>query len=882
MLVGKALSLSMGSNVRTRAFALLAVLLAGCEGGSIKDSGDDGVATKELCNGIDDDGDGDVDEDYPDTDEDGIADCVDDEECDGLDNDGDGEVDEGFEDINGDGIPDCDIPDDCDGLDNNGNGFVDEGHPDTDEDGIADCVDVEECDGIDNDGDGEIDESGDLDGDGVSDICDVEECDCIDNDGDGEVDEDCGYELTLTVTSDDAGKFYIDGTYVGQNYGWTDTQVISVGVYGNTHTIAAEVSDLARGYVGFLAAVDINGDLITATGDGTWVGAAGVPTASNWTTDDTGLSAVSTQSCAWYGLAPFSGTGAEWIWPAACSQPTITPQAWFLNTFDVCPATEMCNGIDDDGDGDIDEDFSDSDGDGIADCVDMEECDCQDNDGDGLIDEDCEFELTITGTGDDTAMFYLDGAVLGSSVGWSSVDQWTMTVPGGVHYIAAEVSDVSGVQVGFRASVHVNGQLASATGDDIWMGAIGHSSDPNWSTDLTGLQLATPATCNWNALSDFTGTGAQWVWEEDCHREDLYPEGRYVAELLVCPDMEVCNGRDDDGDGDIDEGFMDSDGDGAADCADDDCDGIDNDGDGFVDEDYPDTDGDGIADCVDEEECDGLDNDGDGDIDEDFGDSDEDGIADCLDVEECDGIDNDGDGLVDEGFDSDSDGLADCFDEEDCFDLIDNDGDGDIDEDCWGSCTVPTKLLTCDVKLSTGAVFCDDGSTGPVTLTSTSSGFAYSIDMSSWKVMVTKASIVKPSSWIMHWANSKSNDGWGGDGGDTSNDSEVFFQSESLYMYSNDTFGTTLLASGTALDPSRQSTGTAVLCDSYFGWTGHTAGTLIEHTGPGIFQIDGNEADTQNASGINDQTIYLGIHRTVGSSSRTGSTVDGVTLMFGI
>jgi hypothetical protein len=90
----------------------------------------------EFCNGLDDNCNGMIDEGFPDTDKDTIADCMDEEECDGLDNDGDGEVDEGF--------------------------------PDADGDGVADCLSEEICDGIDNDGDGEIDEGFDLDGDGYT------------------------------------------------------------------------------------------------------------------------------------------------------------------------------------------------------------------------------------------------------------------------------------------------------------------------------------------------------------------------------------------------------------------------------------------------------------------------------------------------------------------------------------------------------------------------------------------------------------------------------------------------------------------------------------------------------------------------------------------
>ena len=117
---------------------------------------------------------------------------------------------------------------------------------------------------------------------------------------------------------------------------------------------------------------------------------------------------------------------------------------------------------------------------------------------------------------------------------------------------------------------------------------------------------------------------------------------------------EVCNGRDDDGDGLVDEGF-DSDGDmgqpgGMPDCFDaEECDGLDNDGDGDVDEGFEDADSDGIKDCQDTETCDGMDNDGDGETDEDYADTDGDGLKDCVETETCDGVDNDGDDEIDEG-----------------------------------------------------------------------------------------------------------------------------------------------------------------------------------------------------------------------------------------
>lgn len=105
--------------------------------------------------------------------------------------------------------------------------------------------------------------------------------------------------------------------------------------------------------------------------------------------------------------------------------------------------------------------------------------------------------------------------------------------------------------------------------------------------------------------------------------------------------------------------------------------------------------------------CDGVDNNCDGNIDEGF-DVDADGYTtcqgDCDDndasinpgvTEQCDGIDNNCDGNIDEGFDSDGDGYTscegDCDDanaainpgaEEVCGNGIDDDCDGENDEDC--------------------------------------------------------------------------------------------------------------------------------------------------------------------------------------------------------
>lgn len=57
------------------------------------------------------------------------------------------------------------------------------------------------------------------------------------------------------------------------------------------------------------------------------------------------------------------------------------------------------------------------------------------------------------------------------------------------------------------------------------------------------------------------------------------------------------------------------------------------------------------------EECDGKDNNFNGLIDEGFADRDKDGQADCLRSELCNGVDDNGNGIVDEGYDFDNDGF---------------------------------------------------------------------------------------------------------------------------------------------------------------------------------------------------------------------------------
>ena len=785
----------------------------------------------EACDGKDNNCDGTVDEGFEDTDNDGIKDCLE------SDKDGDGIVDgqdncptqknPGQQDFDYDGLGDaCDADDDndlfpddedcaplankvnpdateaCDAIDNNCDGTIDEGFPDTDKDGAADCFDTDD----DNDGVLDAADCQPLDGDvfsGADEVCDGKDndCDFLVDEGHPDADED---GLADCVDDDVDGDGFVDSEDncpVEPNPGQEDLDQDGVGdlcdpdLDGDAIPNAADNCPSLKNTIQLDTDGDELGDLCDPDldGDGLANEEDNCPLVANENQLDEDGDGVG-DACEDDKDGDGSPDGID------CNplNPAIHPGA-----------EEACDGIDNNCNYLTDEGFKDSDADGLKDCIDgddddddspddadcqpldssvhpqaTEVCDGVDNDCDEKIDEGLGEWVCGKGQCNHVASKCVDGSAtlcdpyLGVELeacdgadndcdGLVDEDQGTTTC--GLGLCSHTVANCS------QGATQVCDPLAGA-GEDVCDGLDNNcdgkvdESMPTISCGkgqcfhtmascVGGIEMecnpfagALPEVCD-GVDNDCNGEVDEGLGQVSCglgpcsHTNDYCADGKIqVCNPFDGAQAEVCDGADNDCDGLADEelGFVQC---GLGSCAnsvptckdgeeqecdpfagamDEVCDGIDNDCDGAAD------DGLGLATCgeglcqhtvfnctdgepVDcnplegaiDEECDGIDNDCDGDVDEDYDDTDLDGLADCVDP------DDDEDGDLDEADCAPLDETIGPSQAEVCFDNKDNDCDEAIDNDPECVFTSCKTLLAAHPELPDGAYTLDiDGDGG--------------------------------------------------------------------------------------------------------------------------------------------------------------------------
>ena len=510
----------------------------------------------EVCNGIDDDCDGDIDGGaidaptwYTDADEDGYGgeDSVD--ACEqpsgavALDGDCD-DSDAAYH-------PGADEDDCSDPNDYNCDGSV--GYEDADGDGWAAC---EECD----------DSSADVNPDGV------EVCNEIDDDCDELVDD-----LDPDLDIDSTSRWYRDADSDG--YGDPTTSVLAC--------------DAPEGYLADLSDCD------DADGD---VNPAAIEICNGDDDDCDGLidddddSLESSSAPTWYDDSDGDGYGDATTTTEACTQPSGTVSDdtdCDDGDGDVNPAaSEVCNGIDDDCDGDTDEDsavdadtwYEDADGDGYGDATSTtsacdqpsdyvdDDSDCDDSDADispgaselcDGVDNDCDGD-TDEDDATDASTWYADAD--GDGYGDASDTTTACDEPSGYDDDGDDCDDTD------RDVNPGETEVCNGIDDDC---------DGDVDDDDSSLDTSTQST--WYDDSDGDGYGDASASSDACDA----PSGA-VSDATDCDDSdadvspaatEICDSIDNDCDGDIDDDdssldtstwstwYDDSDGDGYGDAS---------------------------------------------------------------------------------------------------------------------------------------------------------------------------------------------------------------------------------------------------------------------------------------------------------------------------
>ena len=570
-----------------------------------------------VCDILDSDGDGIIDQFDLDSDNDGIPDIT---EAGGgdLDSDGDGVIDD-LTDADGDGLADVVDPDQggtpLPNPDSDGDGIPDTTDLDSDNDGIPDIVEAGGGD-LDLDGDGRIDDLTDADGDGLLDVVDPDQGGTpLPNPGSADVDSDDDGITDVTEAGgvDADGDGVIDGFMDADSDGLADSVDPDQG--GTPLPIPDSDTD---GFSDYLD-IDVDNDGIIDNIEGQTTADYVAPTGND--TDGDGLDDAYDPDQSGI-LVPRTDTDSDltpdYLDDDSDNDTILDTTEGHDGNSNGTPDILEGGGTLDTGDDDNDGLYNSYDPDFLASCdntdlgqpanggcaplqdtdgTDDRDWRDDDDDGDGILTADEPTDADGTGIPD-----YLEG--FGDNDG------------DGVNDLIDQDDDNDGIL-----------DVVEACG----LGAIDFSCLPGGE----------------NPVSDSDGDGTPNYQDPDfC---TLNANG-------------VCDILDEDGDGVIDQFDLDSDNDGIPDITEAGGGSLDVNSDGVID-DLTDADKDGIIDIVDPDQG-GTpllvpDTDGDGVSDFKDLDSDNDGIPD---ITEAGGEDADGDGIIDGFMDMDQDGLADSVD----------------------------------------------------------------------------------------------------------------------------------------------------------------------------------------------------------------------------
>jgi hypothetical protein len=199
---------------------------------------------------------------------------------------------------------------------------------------------------------------------------------------------------------------------------------------------------------------------------------------------------------------------------------------------------------------------------------------------------------------------------------------------------------------------------------------------------------------------------------------------------------------------------------------------------------------------------------------------------------------------------------------------------GADDEDAgFGASTCDPAPDRCALEVPDADIDCDAGA--PVSVIEDGFRMLAALDMRRHSCVRLQAEIKNARRYALHFGNSPSNNGYGGDGATFTNDSELWVDRSNLGLAENDLGSTGIILEQYSAIDTELDLVDIKICDGFVSFDSSVFSTELRN--PNIFQIDGNEPDYE--AGSNDQTLWMGINRTV-AGGRVGRGVVRACLQF--